>query len=529
MIGNFSQILPADLLGSIHSRRESGTLILRSEGVKKQLSLDKGILALATGTAEADDFGEMLIRIGQLSPSQLDQAKRASKPGSYLSQTLLDMGLFQARDLRQFFELQVQEIVYPVVEWAKGEYEFKGGDINVDSRIRLELRLPPLILEGVRRIKSLEAVYRGLKGNDTEIRLSAQFEDRAAEAGLDSEEAFVLSRVDACSKISEILQISPLGLEKTQKILYALVATGIVELASSPAKTPAAPRTNVSQAFRTFHSEPVVAEPVSQKPHREAESQRELEALKLEVFSMLDSLRTKTFYELLNVPSNASLDEIKKSYYTLAKQFHPDRYAQFTEPDIKGALETIFSTLAQAYDILKVPATRASYDAKAFKPEPQGVSSPEKPVAGPQSETSPMGQQRLAELNYRQGRGYYDQQDYWSAIQALRQSVRLGPEVARFRYWLAMALSKNPKWRREAEEHFLKAIELEQFVPAYYVGLGMLYKEVGMTKRAETQFRRALEVSPGEKSATEALQDLVTSKKKESKGLKSLVGLFKKK
>ncbi len=529
MSGDFSQVLPAELLGSIHSRQQSGTLVLRRDRVERQLLFDNGSLIFASSTAEQDDFGELLIRIGRISPPQLDQARRLSKPGTYLAQTLLEMKLFENNPLKEFVELQVREILYPVLEWTAGEHNFKSGPVTVDDRFRLKLSLPPLIFEGIRRINNLEAVYRGLKGNDTLIRLSDQYEAKASEAGLDSEEAFILSRVEACSRISEVLQISPLGLEKTQKTLYALVATGIVELRTEKPKTSTPTGTGVSQAYRTFHSESVSPKAAVQEQSEKAASQRELEALKLEIFSMLDSLRSKNYYDLLDVPSNASLDEIKKSYYTLAKQFHPDRYAQFTEPDVKGALESIFSSLAHAYDTLKVPATRASYDAKVFRAEAKEGASPEKPGGGPQVEISGVPHQKLAELNFRQGRRYYDEQDYWSAIQAFRQCVRLEPEVGRFRYWLAMALSKNAKWRREAEEHFHKAIELEQFKPAYYVGLGMLYREVGMVKRAEAQFKLALQFSPGDPTATEALIEMAASQKKQRKGLKSLVRLFKKK
>ncbi|MCI0422493.1 MAG: tetratricopeptide repeat protein [Acidobacteria bacterium] len=183
--------------------------------------------------------------------------------------------------------------------------------------------------------------------------------------------------------------------------------------------------------------------------------------------------------------------------------------------------------MAQAYDTLKVPATRTSYDAKVFRLESPSGASPDKPA--PPASPSHAPQQKLAELNYRQGRGQYDQQDYWSAIQAFRQSVRMEPENPRYRYWLAMSLSKNAKWRREAEEHFLKAIDLEQFNADYYVGLGVLYREAGMQKRAENQFKQALQVNPGNRAAQEALDAMLAAVEKKNTGLGALKGLFKKK
>jgi curved DNA-binding protein CbpA len=251
---------------------------------------------------------------------------------------------------------------------------------------------------------------------------------------------------------------------------------------------------------------------------------QEIEEVKADVYSMLDTARNNSFYELLGVTPSAGIDEIKKAYYALAKKYHPDRYHHSGVAEIKEALETIFSTLSQAYETLKVPATRTSYDAKIFKLDTPTPTPEKKPSSG--AAAAGPGQQKLAELNYRQGRGYFDQQDYWSAIQAFRQSVRLEPGNARYRYWLGMALTRNPKWRREAEEHFLKAIEIDQFKADYYAGLGLLYKEVGMAKRALGQFNRALQLEPENRMALEGLSSLPEANQKKT-GLATLKNLFR--
>ncbi|MBD8498809.1 J domain-containing protein [Paenibacillus arenosi] len=62
------------------------------------------------------------------------------------------------------------------------------------------------------------------------------------------------------------------------------------------------------------------------------------------------------YYELLEVCSTASADEIKKSYRRLAKTYHPD-----VNPGNAQA-EARFKALASAYQVLSDEASRQVYD-----------------------------------------------------------------------------------------------------------------------------------------------------------------------
>jgi curved DNA-binding protein len=61
------------------------------------------------------------------------------------------------------------------------------------------------------------------------------------------------------------------------------------------------------------------------------------------------------YYKTLNVPRNASADEIKKAYRRLARKYHPDVSKE------KDA-ETKFKQVQEAYEVLKDPEKRAAYD-----------------------------------------------------------------------------------------------------------------------------------------------------------------------
>lgn len=64
----------------------------------------------------------------------------------------------------------------------------------------------------------------------------------------------------------------------------------------------------------------------------------------------------KDYYEILGVPRDASLEDIKKAYRRLAKQYHPD-----VNKDDPQANEK-FKEINEAYEVLSDPQKRAQYD-----------------------------------------------------------------------------------------------------------------------------------------------------------------------
>jgi len=98
----------------------------------------------------------------------------------------------------------------------------------------------------------------------------------------------------------------------------------------------------------------------------------EVERIKID--RLYDRLQRITYYEMLNLPSLANKSQIKKSYYSVSKEFHPDRYFRRNLGDYKEKLEAIFDLITKAYNTLNDDEARSEYDRSliedSFRREP---------------------------------------------------------------------------------------------------------------------------------------------------------------
>nr|CAI5860350.1 unnamed protein product [Callosobruchus analis] len=77
-----------------------------------------------------------------------------------------------------------------------------------------------------------------------------------------------------------------------------------------------------------------------------------------------------SYYEVLNVPVNASIADIKKAYKQLALRWHPDK-----NPDKLEEATRIFREISKAYEVLSDKVKRETYDMRSYNFLPKRPSS----------------------------------------------------------------------------------------------------------------------------------------------------------
>jgi hypothetical protein len=100
-------------------------------------------------------------------------------------------------------------------------------------------------------------------------------------------------------------------------------------------------------------------------PAEEQTTTERLVDIPQEVIDRIDYLytwhKTMGYYKVLGVRPYAPEQEIKHSYYQMAREFHPDMHMDFPD-DLRLKINTIYIFLNTAYSILMDPKKRKAYD-----------------------------------------------------------------------------------------------------------------------------------------------------------------------
>ncbi|MCP5106154.1 MAG: tetratricopeptide repeat protein, partial [bacterium] len=113
-----------------------------------------------------------------------------------------------------------------------------------------------------------------------------------------------------------------------------------------------------------------------------------------------------------------------------------------------------------------------------------------------------------AKIIYKKAKSLKTMKDYTRAAQAMQEAVRLDAKKPAYYLLLGLCQSQIPEYKRDAEKNLQKAADMESWNAEPYAALGMLFYSERLVKRAETYFRKALELEPKHALARQKL-DLI--------------------
>jgi hypothetical protein len=228
----------------------------------------------------------------------------------------------------------------------------------------------------------------GLRTEAPKISKKADF----SKVALTPQEGFVLSRVDGQTTLADICLISGLGEEATVAILLKLKNAGVI-ITSAPLEAQDSGRGRASQAGRP-HPGQKIPTPLPVPLLNESDIDPELLAdgkdlpieTKRRILSVHRRLHGMDCFQLLGVSRDADRQEIRRAYFRLSKEFHPDRYFGLEVGAYREWLGEVFKAVSTAFEKLSKDDERAAYLAQleeresgAAKPPASGAGTPPRP------------------------------------------------------------------------------------------------------------------------------------------------------
>jgi len=160
-------------------------------------------------------------------------------------------------------------------------------------------------------------------------------------------EGFLLSRIDGATSWKTLCHIGGLSPLEVDRALERFEAKGVIVVdakgqarAAKAATAPAEPKKLVESKAQVDAG---LGIPV------------DLQQRILEFEQGLD----RPYHELLGVERSADVKDIKRAYFKLSREYHPDRYFRRNTGHFGARLERIFRRVAEAYELLSDPTTRA--------------------------------------------------------------------------------------------------------------------------------------------------------------------------
>lgn len=232
--GDLDILSVPDLLQLVSSCRKTGTLKVYSSYEQKSLSFRDGniISAACLDKDQKNKLGYLLVKRGKISEAARTQALQLCEKdrSKRLGQALIEIGVLTREDLTEVLKVQAEEIVYSMIAFPEGRFEFTGYDEAPPSygENGFVLDVMSLVMEGVRRqdewnrmrqiIPSLELVFDFIPDQDRAVDT-----DR-----MNPYQMEIVDQIDGNRTLGEICARSHLVDFEVCQLVYGLFCQGVL-------------------------------------------------------------------------------------------------------------------------------------------------------------------------------------------------------------------------------------------------------------------------------------------------------------
>jgi tetratricopeptide (TPR) repeat protein len=225
--GSLKEAGLADVCQLLSIGLKTGCLSVTDRSRFGQIYFDRGRITFASIINRRDRLGDLLVREGAVSHEQLagavdEQARGADRR---LGEILLERGDIDAETLNACIRKQIEEAVYYLFTWRRGDFYFEPGRAPESGEILISVNPETLLLEGARRIDEWTVIEKKIPSLDLVFAVDRGHIE-ATQAPLTREQRVLLPLLDGRRSVQELAEGTGLGEFDTGKALYGLIQAG---------------------------------------------------------------------------------------------------------------------------------------------------------------------------------------------------------------------------------------------------------------------------------------------------------------
>ncbi len=487
--GSLSSVDVPMLLKDLAFHKTTACLNLRNGRSKKVIFFRDGDISFAVSNQLRETFGRHLLRLGKVGEDAYEAALEVMlRDRRKMGELLVERGDLEPGDMYDAVRQNVLEKVFDVFGWENGDFQMAASREPPARLPGHPFDVNRVLWDGVLHYFPYGRLTHSLAPHmDLQLVPQRDLFELATEVPLEKEDLQFLRLTRRMRGRSLGGILSEVQGEREVRFLYYLLLRNYLALARGDAVGYAGADMDRPDLERI------------RRAHRR-----------------LDSLRSRNYFQVLEVPLNVADEKVREAYLHKAKDVHPDMLGSNDPAELRRVHEETFHVIQAAYEALKTEPRRREY----LKFIQEGI---EEEVAD--------GSRILeAEALFQKGRGLLKRRSWDAAEEVLRSALELNPDEGEYSLYLGIARMRQAAAGRqdvlsESQDLFERARTLMPNSPEPYYRLGRLAAMRGDLERAESYYRSALSRSPNHVDSLRELRVMkMRDAKKQGRGLGSLLG-----
>jgi hypothetical protein len=227
--GTLAETTVPDLLRSLIRSGETGIVSLEAIGRHDSIYVSEGRIVYASSSDPDLGLGEVLLRSGELSLSQYQNANEQLVGSKRIGSVLCELGYLKPDELMRVVERQVSNIVRSTLSFRSGSYTVEFSSDFPHDILTLSINTERLIMDGVHAVEYWSLIERGISKMERLLRQVPGADSRIFHLDLTEEESHVYALLSEIGTVASICARSYLSNFNTCRTVWALLSANLLE------------------------------------------------------------------------------------------------------------------------------------------------------------------------------------------------------------------------------------------------------------------------------------------------------------